>query len=109
LDKICTISTLLAVILAIASAFVAVPYSAAILLVLGGIGALNTSNKPDLRLRIYAAAIILIIGAKTLVEIPAVGLSLATIFTGVGIAFIGASMVGITLALGYSAKSNLLK
>ena len=109
MEKICTISTLLAVVLAIACAFVSIPMSAAALLILGGIGALNTSNKPDLRLRIYGAAIVLILGAKSLAAIPVAGDPLAAIFSGVGSAFVGASVVCITLAIIYTARSNLLK
>jgi hypothetical protein len=109
LEKIYTISTLLAVLLAIVSAFVSVPMSAAALLVLGGIGALNNSNHPDLRLRIYAAAILLILGAKSLTAIPVVGDPLAAIFSGIATAFIGASVVGITLAVIQLITSNLSK
>jgi hypothetical protein len=109
LDKICTISNLLAVVLAIVAAFVSIPMSDAALLVLGGIGALNTSNAPDLRLRIYAAAIVLILGAKSLAAIPAVGTSLAGIFSGVATVFIGASVVAITLAIIRQIRTNLLK
>ena len=109
MEKIYTISTLLAVLLAIVSAFVSVPMSAAALLVLGGIGALNNSNHPDLRLRIYSAAILLILGAKSLTAIPVVGAPLAAIFSGIATAFIGASVVGITLAIIHLIKSNLSK
>jgi hypothetical protein len=109
LEKIFAVSTLLAVIVAIVSAFVVIPDLNAILLILGGIGALNTMNAPDLRLRIYAAAIVLMLGAKSLAEIPAVGDYLATIFSGVGTAFVGASVVSITLAIIGMTRSRLLK
>jgi len=109
MQKIFVISTLLAVLLAIVSAFVAVPNSAAALLVLGGIGALNNGKSPDLRLRIYAAGIILILGAKSLTAIPVVGEPLAAIFTGVSLVFIGASVVGITIAVYQLVKSGLTK
>lgn len=100
---------LLGVLLAIVSAFISIPNGAAALLILGGVGALNNGSAPDLRLRIYAAAILLILGAKTLTAIPAVGASLATIFTGIGILMTGASIVGVTLAIYHLLKSNLLK
>ena len=105
LSKITTISTLLAVLLAIVTAFVSIPMSAAALLILGGFGAIN--NPPDLRLRIYAAAIILTLGAKSLTAIPAVGDPLAAIFAGVAIALTGASVVGITIAIYQLMKTNL--
>ena len=107
MDKIYPAATLLAVILAVVCAFVAVPYSAAALLILGGIGAIK--NPPDMRLRVYAAATILTLGAKTLVAIPAVGEPLAAIFAGVAIALIGASVVGVTLAIFYVVKVGLTK
>jgi len=109
MQKIFVISTLLAVLLAIVSAFVAVPNSAALLLVLGGVGALNNGKSPDLRLRIYAAGIILILGAKMLTAIPVVVEPLAAIFSGVAIVFVGASVVGITIAVYQLVRSGLTK
>lgn len=105
LSKITTISTLLAVLIAIATAFVSIPMSAAALLVLGGLGAIN--NPPDLRLRIYAATIVLLLGAKSLTAIPAVGDPLAAIFAGVAIALTGASVVGVTLGIYQLVRTNL--
>jgi hypothetical protein len=105
LNKIYMISTLLAVILAIVTAFVSIPMSAAALLILGGIGALN--NPPDLRLRIYGATIVLILGAKSLSAIPMAGDYLAAIFAGVAIALTGASVVGVTLGIYQLARTNL--
>jgi hypothetical protein len=107
LAKIYTIATLLAVILAIASAFVAIPMSAAALLVLGGIGAINFT--PEMRLRVYSATTVLILGAKSLSAIPAVGDVLAAIFSAVGTSLIGASIVSITLAIFYLIKTSLSK
>ncbi len=107
MNKIYTISTLLAVILAIVSPFVPIPHSAAALLILGGIGAIN--NPPDLRLRIYAATVILILGGKSLTNIPVVGDPLAAIFVGVALALTGASIVGVTLGIFQLLKTNLSK
>jgi hypothetical protein len=107
LNKIFTISTLLAVILAIVSPFVQIPYSAAGLLILGGIGAIN--NPPDLRLRIYAATVILILGGKSLTNIPMIGDPLAAIFVGVALALTGASIVGVSLGIYQLLKTNLTK
>jgi hypothetical protein len=109
LEKIYTASTLIGVILAIVSAFISVPLSAAGLLVLGGIGALNNANTPELRLGIYAAGILLILGAKSLTAIPVAGAALAAIFSGIATLLIGASVVGVTFALYHLIKSNLLK
>ena len=107
MNKIYTISTLLAVILAIVSPFIHIPWSAAGLLILGGIGAIN--NPPDLRLRIYTATVILILGGKSLTNIPVVGDSLAAIFVGVALALTGASIVGVTVGIFQLLKTNLSK
>jgi hypothetical protein len=111
LNKIYDMATFLAVILAIASGFVPIPMSAAALLVLGGIGAINTTN--EMRPRVYVAAVVLILGAKSLAAIPVAGASLVVIFSAVATALIGASVVGITLGIAnrviYLAKTNFLK
>jgi hypothetical protein len=107
MNKICPIATLMAAILAIVSAFVAIPMAAAALLILGGIGALR--NSPDARLRVYAAATILTLGSQTLTSIPAVGDALAAIFAGVGTALIGASVVGVVLGISQAVKAGLMK
>jgi hypothetical protein len=107
LQKLYTISMLIAVILAIVTAFVSIPMSAAILLILGGIGGLDNINAPDVRLRIYAATIVLLLGAKTLTAIPAVGEPLAAIFAGIGTVLIGASIVGITIAIVQLVRTRL--
>ena len=107
MNKIYTISTLLAVILAIISPFVTIPMSAAGLMILGGFGAIN--NPPDLRLRIYAATVILILGGKSLTNIPVVGDPLAAIFVGVALALTGASIVGVSIGIFQVLKANLSK
>ena len=107
MQKVYTISTLVAVILAIVAAFVSIPMAAAIMLVLGGIGGLDNANAPDVRLRIYAATIVLVLGAKSLTAIPAVGAPLAAIFGGVALVLVGASVVGITLAIVQLVRTRL--
>ena len=109
MDKIFAISNLLAFILAIVAAFVSIPMAGAILLILGGISALNTAGNPELRVRIYLAATVLMLGAKSLAEIPAIGTYLADIFSGVAMAFVGASVVAITLAIARAVRTSLLK
>ncbi len=99
---------LLAFLIAIISAFVSIPNAAAILLVLGGIGALGSAGDPALRLRIYAAGTILILGAQALDAIPVIGAALANIFSAFGTVFIGASVVCITLAVIQLLRANLL-
>ncbi|MBV9550344.1 MAG: hypothetical protein JO256_11805 [Alphaproteobacteria bacterium] len=109
MDKICNLAILLAFLLAIVAAFVAIPGATTILLILGGIGAVNTADKPDYRVRIYTAAIVLILGAHMLTDIPAIGGSLATIFAGFAVVLVGASVVAIPLAIATQLKNNLLR
>ncbi len=109
MDKICNIAILLAFLIAIVAAFVAIPSVTVILLILGGIGALNTADKPDFRVRVYTAAIVLVLGSHMLTEIPAIGGALATIFAGFAATLVGASAVAIPLAIATQLKANLLK
>jgi hypothetical protein len=97
----------LAVILAIVSAFIFVPVTTPLLLVLGGIAAIN--NNSEKNSRNFLMTIVLILGAKTLSAIPVIGSYLATIFTSLGIAFVGASMVAIVVTLAYRLKRDWVK
>ena len=97
----------LAVILAIASAFVTAPLIPALLLVLGGIAALN--NNSEKNSRNFLMTIVLILGAGSLAAIPVIGATLATIFTSLGVAFIGASIVAIVVTLAYRFKRDWVK
>jgi hypothetical protein len=109
LDKICNIAILLAFLISIVAAFAAIPYVTAVLIVLGAIGGLNTADKPEYRVRIYTATAVLILGSNVLTEIPAIGGYLESIFTGIAAAFVGMSLVALTLAISFQAKANLLK
>src|SRR5258708_7662048 len=70
----------LAVLVAIAAAFVTVPQVAVILLVLGAIAGLGNSAEDNMRVMVIA--IVLLVGSKSLEAIPTVGTYLATIFGG---------------------------
>jgi hypothetical protein len=107
MDKIYAAARAIAVILAIATAFVAIPNAALLLLVLGGISAIG--NDSEKNSRTYLIAIVLTLGAKTLEVIPAAGAALATIFASLGTAAIGASMVAITITLACRIKSDWTK
>jgi hypothetical protein len=97
----------LAVILAIASAFVTAPLIPALLLILGGIAALN--NNAEKNSKNFLMTIVLILGAESLSAIPVIGATLATIFGSLGVAFIGASIVAIVVTLGYRFKRDWVK
>ena len=87
----------LAVLVAIAAAFVTVPQVAVILLVLGAIAGLGNSNEDTIRVMLIA--IVLTIGSKSLEAIPTAGTYLSTIFAGIGMAAFGAVVTGVVLGL----------
>ena len=95
MTRISAIGRLLAVLLAIVSAFVSSPIIVPLLLIFGGIAAIG--NTPDRNSKNYLIAIVLILGANTLQGMPYVGSYLATIFESLGIAFVGASIIAITI------------
>jgi uncharacterized protein YqgC (DUF456 family) len=97
----------LAILLAIASAFISVPATPALLLILGGIAALQ--NNSEKNSKNFLMTIVLLLGAETLSAIPAVGSYLATIFGSLGVAFFGASVVAIVVTLTYRLKRDWVK
>jgi hypothetical protein len=104
---LCAVARLLGIIAAIAAAFVAIPYAATILLIAGGISIL--SYKPEDYVRIYASAVVLILGAQLLSEIPAVGAPLATMFNNLGTFLVGSSVVAISIRAFTLIKSDWVK
>ena len=107
MNEISAAARALAVILAIATAFVSAPLLVPLLLVFGGIAAIK--NNSEKNSRNYLITIVLILGAKTLQAIPFIGPYLATIFVSLGIAFIGASIVAIVITLAYRIKLDWVK
>jgi len=107
MNEICAAARALAVILSIVSAFVSVPLTAPLLFVFGGIAAIkNNSEKNSIN---YLITIVLLLGAKTLGVLPVIGSYLVTIFTSLGIAFVGASIVAIVITLAYRFKRDWVK
>jgi hypothetical protein len=83
---------------AIVAAFTtAIPSVALILLVLGGVSAFGNSGEDNVR--VFLIAIVLTVGSASLKAIPGAGDYLASIFTNIGVAAFGASVVGVTLGL----------
>ena len=97
----------LAVILAIVSAFISVPLTAPLLLIFGGVAAIR--NNAERNAKNFLITIVLLLGAGTLKVLPYVGTYLATIFTSLGIAFVGASIVAITITLVLRIKRDWVK
>jgi hypothetical protein len=107
MNEISAAARAIAIILAIASAFVSVPLMATLLLVFGGIAAIK--NNSDKNSRNFLITIVLLLGAQTLQTIPVVGAYLAKMFESLGIAFVGASIVAIVVTLAYRIKRDWVK
>lgn len=104
MGKLYAVARGLAVLLAIVAAFVTVPYLVPILLVLGALSAIG--NTPEQNTRIFMITIVLLLGAKALVDLPGVGTYLSAIFGNLGTALVGASMVAIALGAYSRIKSD---
>ena len=107
MNEMCAAARALAIILSIVSAFISVPATAPLLLFFGGIAAIK--NNSDKNARNFVITIVLLLGAKTLEVVPVIGIKLATIFTSLGIAFVGASIVAIVITLAYRLKRDWVK
>ena len=107
MNEMCAAARALAIILSIVSAFITVPLTAPLLLFFGGIAAIK--NDSEKNSRNYLITVVLLLGAKTLAVVPAIGAQLATIFTSLGIAFVGASIVAIVITLAYRLKRDWVK
>ena len=107
MEKISAVARLLAIVLAIASAFFTSPLTAPLLLILGGIAAIG--NTPDRNAKNYLMAIVLVLGAPMLDAMPLTGSYLATIFMSLATAFVGASIVAITITLEERIRRDWMK
>jgi hypothetical protein len=108
LNKLYAVARLLAVVVSIAAAFVAVPAVAAILLLLGALAGVGVPKED--RTRLYLVALLLVVASKLLGDVPApAGTYLAAIFGGLGTAYVGASIVALTLSLLASIRQDWTK
>lgn len=97
MDKVCAIARAAAVLLAILAAFVTIPWIFPLLFVLGAIAAIT--NTPENNMRIWVITIVLLLSAKTLVDLPTVGTYLSNIFVNLGVGLTGASIMAIVLGM----------
>jgi hypothetical protein len=104
MEKPQAIARALALLLAIISAFIAIPYATALLLILGAISSLSIAA--DEHVRVYMIAILLSFGSAALAAIPFVGPRLADIFANIDTVFIGISIAAITSALVIRVKKD---
>ena len=107
MNKVTATARACAILVAIASAFVTAPLIPTVLLIFGGIAAIG--NNAEKNTKNILMAIVLILGAKMLETIPFVGPYLAPIFGSLGVAFVGASIVAVTITLYYRLERDWLK
>jgi len=108
LNKLYALARLLAVVVAIVAAFMEVPFVAAVLLVLGAIAGLGVERGD--RTRLYVVTLLLVAASKFLEGIPGeIGTYLSAIFTGLGTAYVGASIVALTHSLLLHIKEDWAK
>lgn len=107
MEKLCALARILAILIAIAAAFVAIPQVAAILLVLGAISGIDNTSESSLR--VYVVTVVLLLGAKSLAAIPAIGDPLAAIFGNIGTAMLGYSIAAIAIRMGLRVKADWVK
>ena len=104
MNKLCGAARALAILLAIVAAFVTIPYVVPVLLILGAISALT--NTPDQNRTVFLITIVLLLGAKVLAELPAVGTYVSSIFANLGTALLGASMLAIAIGAYRRVRSD---
>lgn len=107
MEKLSAVARALAILIAIVAVFVAIPQTVAILLVLGAVSGLD--NSAETSLRVYVVTLVLLMGARTLEAIPAVGVPLADIFSNIGLAMLGYSIAAITIRMGMKLKNDWVK
>ena len=106
MNKVYALARLAAVLVAIAGAFVVVPQAALILLVLGGIAGIAVDEDNRTRLYIVALTLSAISASKLLDTIPTAGSYLTAIVGGLAIAYGGAAIVAILVALALRIKND---
>jgi hypothetical protein len=107
MSKVSAVGRLLAVLVAIASGFISNPIIVPLLLIFGGIAAIG--NTPDRNAKNYMITVVLLLSSNTLEGMPYIGSYLAAIFMSLGAAFVGASIIAITITLERRIVSDWVK
>jgi len=97
MEKLTAGARALALLVAIAAAFVTIPQVATVLLVLGALSAI--ANKPEDNVRVYLVATVFTVAAKNLAGFAVGGAYLTGIFGNVAVAATGAAAVAAVLAI----------
>lgn len=104
MDKIYPAARAAAVLYAIIGAFIALPESGPVLLILGGISALGSSS--DDSQKVLLTAVGLSVCAPLLQGLPVAGGHLSTIFSSLGAAYAGAAIVSVAMGLVARIRSD---
>jgi hypothetical protein len=107
LDKLYAAARVIALLVAIAGAFVAVPSASLVLVVLGIVIGFGVSS--DDSMRYMLAALVLSGGAKVLEVVPQAGPQLAGIVSNVGAVATAAAITAIAISLVLRIKSDWVK
>lgn len=107
MDKILAVVRVLAVILAVATMFVTVPYAAPILLVLGLVGAVGVPVEDGPRF--FIMAVLLTVAPKAFDAIPTVGAYIDTFLTSLGLAIMGVAVGSIIKGLFVRIRGDWVK
>jgi hypothetical protein len=107
MNKVSALGRALAVLIAIVSAFISNPIIVPLLIIFGGLAAIG--NTPERNSKNYLMTVVLILGSQTLQGVPYIGSYLATIFGSLGVAFVGASIIAITITLQQRIQRDWLK
>jgi len=107
LDKLYAVARALALVVAIAGAFVVVPEATLLLVVLGIVAGVGVSS--DDVSRVMITALVLSVGSKGLEAIPQIGASLSGILGSLGTAYMAAALTAIVIGIAMKTKSDWIK
>lgn len=107
LNKLYAVARVLAILVAIAGAFVVVPNAALLLVVLGIVAGVGVSS--DDAMRVMITALVLSGGAKVVEAIPQVGAGLGGVLSSLGTAYMAAALTAIVISLAMKTKSDWIK
>ena len=102
MSQVAMIARIIAVLVAIVGAFVGIPFAASILLILGALASFAVPD--DERLLLMVATIVLVEFGGGVSALPVVGGPLAAILGNLGLAYLGASITAIIMALAERMK-----
>jgi hypothetical protein len=107
LDKLYAVARAVALIVAIAGAFVVVPYAALLLVVLGIVAGVGISSEHTTTVMI--TALVLAGGSKVVEAIPQVGVGLGSVLSSIGTAYMAAALTAIVMGIAMRTKSEWIK